>query len=391
MTLHHKLLVTLCSCGSPFQKDRWHKHTQGMSAEVKGLHTKEKEVYFCASHKVTVRDREDARAHDSCMYVSLQKPQMHQVLTGKEVSDLASTITKAKNKARMKAEREARKREEALAVASIANEIGLPAQPQAGPSGLNVSRDEESDSSSVSFKSKAPRVRRLTDSSFGDNEDDRPLCHSSPKRMRTVSSQKVESRRVATHPSQTTAVVSITDKLKKAEAARNEAVRQVEMYKAKDEMRKRQEIELRKVKDELASARQAEEEKQKKMKEELDAMREKVKEFEREAQEAKAQKVKAEAEKRALESEMAAKVLEAKRAIRAEYERAKGKPIRWLGHFACVKGKLTREDHWEGLDLDVSSRCYASGCVSCHHLKIETTDPDIKVLLKNAHIIGTIV
>ena len=104
------------------------------------------------------------------------------------------------------------------------------------------SNNSESDVATVTInKRNRKRVSSLTDSSSDDGKVDfHPVARSSPKRAKTVALQKKVSRAEAMHPSQMEAIVTLTDRARKAEAAWQSANKEVGFYKAKEEMYKKQ-------------------------------------------------------------------------------------------------------------------------------------------------------
>ena len=106
----------------------------------------------------------------------------------------------------------------------------------------------------------------MTDSSSDDSDEDfHSVPRSSPKRAKTVALQEV-SRAETRRPSQTEANVTFTKRARKAKAARQAPNKEVDLYKAKEEMFEKEE-QAKADRKELEKMKKAKDEKAKKMKE----------------------------------------------------------------------------------------------------------------------------
>ena len=82
--------ISLCSCGSPFQGERYKKH--GQHTRARGdEHALTKRVWYCAPCNERREEGRDFPHHD-CLYVSLSKTNMKAVLEGRDIVGLKALV-----------------------------------------------------------------------------------------------------------------------------------------------------------------------------------------------------------------------------------------------------------------------------------------------------------
>ena len=67
---------------------------QSLMPEIRQLHDKKKQVFFCPTHNFRVENKEDICEHNACIYVSLAKTQLSQIMKRQSVSDLVAAVEK---------------------------------------------------------------------------------------------------------------------------------------------------------------------------------------------------------------------------------------------------------------------------------------------------------
>jgi len=101
MTIFPTFSIYKCTCGKAFQRERFHKHRQGLPEKEGQFHQRKDFVLFCPSCNKCTRNKAEFGDHTNCPYVSLSKPNMDCVLAGKAIPNLAGVIAKAaENKAK---------------------------------------------------------------------------------------------------------------------------------------------------------------------------------------------------------------------------------------------------------------------------------------------------
>ena len=379
MTIFPTFSIYKCTCGKAFQRERFHKHRQGLPEKEGQFHQRKDFILFCPSCNKCTRNKAEFGDHTDCPYVSLSKPNMDCVLAGKAIPNLAGVIAKA---AENKAKASARGEQDPIEAAVRASEIDqaiLTITPQPG-NAPNAAEGSSSDGSESDFpalntgRRNQKRVSTLTGSSSDEEREFRPSGCSSPKRSRAavprvgLRLQQSCSRAEASHPSQAVAIVSLTDSLKRAEAARLAAVKEVEFLKAKDLNFHRMEAQSKADREEVTKLRREEEEKKKK-----------IASLEEELRKERVAREKVEGELRV-----------ARRKLEAAAEKAQqGEAVHLLGHIACKQGRLTHERRWEQLDNDETTACFITSDTACHHLFITSKDPLTSVKMKNVRPPGS--
>ena len=198
---------------------------------------------------------------------------MQCALNGQAIPNLAVAIAKtAENKAKASL-RGGRDPTEAAVRASEIDQAILAIAPQSANAAIATEErnnsENESDFPALSAdERKRPKVSALTDPSSDDEQDFRPSRCSSPKRSRVaarvgVRAQQSSSCAEASHPSQTEAVVSLTDRSKKAEATRLAAVKEIHFRKVREEKFNRMVVQSKVHREQVIKSGMVEEEKKK--------------------------------------------------------------------------------------------------------------------------------
>ena len=406
--------ITACSCGSPFQGERFKKHIQSMKGHD-SPHTMRKRVWFCVPCGERVEGERGEFGHAACMYVQLSKSQMQFVLDGDELTNRQELLEEARKKAeerkierRKKAEEKAEKRK-----AEGEKEAGETIDEE------ERRRREETERAVASIAPQEQltnaleelavplrrRVRQLSDSS-SESDFEAPAATSSPK-AGLPRQAPYNPRKVSEHPSQAKAIESLTSRLAATAATLKEVREDRDKNLMRRELVQRWEVRMsemtaemsvmKKEKERLereAETRKEEEkrrwmEQERRMTELMERLAEKEKALVEKEKAMEEMKEAKEMERRKMEEESRALLKAAvKAAKRKEWDRIK-KPQAFLGHLACHNGRIVRKrlEREDDLDatIDSTSVCFhePSRGVHCHHVTMRVEADTLNFAVRN--------